>query len=218
MKNTYLGYEDIVVKNFYKISETSDFNWFFKGFEGVDGKELSDKQNETLAARYKQIFLDRIEYLDDHKTKEYYRKLIEVENVRMKLYRLQNTFNTMKDIPLENEYFEQFVQDLKTEGFKFGKPVTTEEERIVYLKLMSSKIKGFKTKLSALKLEYKSDLDPKESVKKMDLMREMTVLQEILPEQRININKDPLKLWDNYVRRAGEKAKEQKQILSKSKR
>jgi hypothetical protein len=83
---------------------------------------------------------------------------------------------------------------------------------------MSSKIKGFKTKLSALKLEYKSDLDPKESVKKMDLMREMTVLQEILPEQRININKDPLKLWDNYVRRAGEKAKEQKQILSKSKR
>jgi len=218
MTNTYLGYEDIAVKNFYKISETSDFNWFFKGFEGVDGKTLSEKENETLAARYKQIFLDRIEYLDDHKTKEYYRKLIEVENVRMKLYRISNTFNVMKDIPLKNEYFEQFVQDLKAEGFKFGKPVTTEDERIVYLKLMSSKIKGYKTKLSALKLEYKSDLEPKENVKKFDLMREMIILQEVLPEQRINIGKDPLKLWDGYVRRAGEKAKEQKQILSKSKR
>ena len=49
MKNTYLGYEDIAVKNFYKISETSDFNWFFKGFKGVDSKTLSEKENETLA-------------------------------------------------------------------------------------------------------------------------------------------------------------------------
>jgi len=218
MKNTYLGYEDIIVRNFYKISETGDLRWFYKDYEGIDREELKDSENEELAGRFKQIFIDRIDYLDDYKTKEYYRKLIEVENVRMKLYRVQNTFNTMKDIPLENEYFEQFVQDLKAEGFKFGKPVTTEDERIVYLKLMSSKIKGYKTKLSALKLEYKSDLEPKENVKKFDLMREMIILQEVLPEQRINIGKDPLKLWDGYVRRAGEKAKEQKQILSKSKR
>ncbi len=218
MKNTYLGYDDIAVKNFYKISETSDFNWFFKDFEGVNGKTLKDKQIETLGARFKQIFLDRIEYLDDHKTKEYYRKLIEVENVKMKLYRLQNTYNTIKDIPLKSEYFEQFVQDLKAEGLKFGKPVKTEEERTIYLKLMSSKVKGYKTKLSALKLEYKDVLEPKEASKKFDLTREMIILQEVLPEQRINISKDPLKLWDGYVKRAGEKAKEQERILSKSKR
>ena len=218
MKNTYLGYEDIVVKNFYKISETSDFNWFFKGFDGTNEREFTIPEAKILSARFKQIFLDRIEYLDDHKTKEYYRKLIEVENVKMKLYRVQNTFNTMKDIPLENEYFEQFVQDLKEEGLKFGKPVKTEDERTIYLKLMQSRVRGFKTKLSALQMEYKDILEPKEAVKKFDLTREMIILQEVLPEQRINISKDPLKLWDGYVRRAGEKAKEQERILSKSKR
>ena len=218
MKDTYLGYDDIAVKNFYKISETSDFNWFYKDFDGSEGKELKSDELETLGARFKQIFLDRIEYLDDHKTKEYYRKLIEVENVKMKLFRVSNTFNVMKDIPLDNEYFEQFVQDLKEEGFKYGEPVKTKEDRLSYLKLMSSKIKGYKTKLSALKIEYKDILEPKEASKKFDLMREMIILQEVLPEQRINISKDPLKLWDGYVRRAGEKAKQQEQQLAKIKR
>lgn len=217
MTNTYLGYEDIVTRNFYKISETSDLRWFYKDFDGSEGKELKDEQTVELAARFKQIFLDRIDYLDDYKTKEYYRKLIEVENMRMKLYRVSNTFNLLKDIPFKNEYFQKFVQDLKEEGFKFGKDVK-RNEKTVYLKLMQSRVKGFKTKLSALKLEYKDILEPKEAGKKLDLTREMIILQEVLPEQRIDINKDPLKLWDGYVKRAGEKAKENKQQMAKIKR
>ena len=218
IKNTFLGYEDITVKNFYKISETSDLRWFYKDYEGIDRKELKDSENEELAGRFKQIFIDRIDYLDDYKTKEYYRKLIEVTNAKMKLYRMANTLKLINEITLKSEYFEQFVQDLKEEGLKYGKPVTTEEERTIYLKLMDSKVKGFKTKLAALKLEYKDVLEPKEAAKKFDLMREMIILQEILPEQRINVGKDPLKLWDGYKLRAEEKAKEQKSILSKSKR
>ena len=218
MTNTFIGYDDIIVKNFYKISETSDFNWFFKEFEGVEGKKLTDKQNLTFAQRYKQIFLDRIEYLDDVKTKEYYRKLNEVEILKMKVYRLANTLTTLNDIPLNNEYFEKFVQDLKEEGLKFGKPVKTEAERKSYLKLMDSKVKGWKTKLSVLKLEYKDVLEQKKEDKKFDLVKEMIVLQEALPEQRININKTPLKLWDGYIRRAGEKAAENKKQMAKIKR
>jgi len=217
MKNTYLGYEDIIVRNFYKISETGDLRWFYKDYEGIDGKELKDAQTVELGARFKQIFLDRIDYLDDYKTKEYYRKLIEVQNAKMKLYRLLNTLKLVKEIPLKNEYFQKFVQDLKEEGLKFGKPVKTEDDRTVYLKLMESKVKGFKTKVSALKLEYKDVLEPEEASKKFDLTNEMIILQEVLPEQRININKDPLKLWDAYAKRAKEKVKKQEQILSKNK-
>jgi len=217
MKNTYLGYEDIIVRNFYKISETGDLRWFYKDYEGIDGKELKDAQTVELGARFKQIFLDRIDYLDDYKTKEYYRKLIEVQNAKMKLYRLLNTLKLVKEIPLKNEYFQKFVQDLKEEGLKFGKPVKTEDDRGVYLKLMESKVKGFKTKVSALKLEYKDVLEPEEASKKFDLTNEMIILQEVLPEQRININKDPLKLWDAYAKRAKEKVKKQEQILSKNK-
>ncbi len=217
MKNTYLGYEDIIVRNFYKISETGDLRWFYKDYEGIDGKELKDAQTVELGARFKQIFLDRIDYLDDYKTKEYYRKLIEVQNAKMKLYRLLNTLKLVKEIPLKNEYFQKFVQDLKEEGLKFGKPVKTNKDREIYLKLMESKVKGFKTKVSALKLEYKDVLEPEEASKKFDLTNEMIILQEVLPEQRININKDPLKLWDAYAKRAKEKVKKQEQILSKNK-
>ena len=98
IKNTYLGYEDITVKNFYKISETSDLRWFYKDYEGIDRKELKDSENEELAGRFKQIFIDRIDYLDDYKTKEYYRKLIEVTNAKMKLYRMANTLKLINEI------------------------------------------------------------------------------------------------------------------------
>ena len=218
MTNTYLGYEDITVKHFYKISETSDLRWFYKDYQGGESKELKDSDAKELAERFKKIFVDRIEYLDDYKTKEYYRKLIEVTNAKMKLYRITNTLKLINEIPLKSEYFDQFVQDLKEEGLKYGKPVTTEEDRIIYLNLIDVKIKGFKTKLSALKLEYKDILEPKQAAKKFDLMAEMIILQEILPEQRINVNKTPLKLWDGYKKRAEDKSKEQKRILSKSKR
>ena len=218
MTDTYLGYDDIAVKNFYKISETSDFNWFYKDFQGVDGKDFEDKESIKFAERFKQIFLDRIEYLDDHKTREYYRKLTEVGNLEMKVYRIGNTLHTLKDIPLKNEYFQKFVDDLKQDGLKFGKPVKFKKDRIVYLKLMDSIVKGIRTKLSALKLEYKDILEPKEASKKFDLTREMIILQEVLPEQRINVNTDPLKLWDGYVKRAGEKAEENKKQMAKIKR
>ena len=218
MTDTYLGYDDIAVKNFYKISETSDFNWFYKDFQGVDGKDFEDKESIKFAERFKQIFLDRIEYLDDHKTREYYRKLTEVGNLEMKVYRIGNTLHTLKDIPLKNEYFQKFVEDLKQDGLKFGKPVKFKKDRIVYLKLMDSIVKGIRTKLSALKLEYKDILEPKEASKKFDLTREMIILQEVLPEQRINVNTDPLKLWDGYVKRAGEKAEENKKQMAKIKR
>lgn len=217
MKNTFLGYEDIIVRNFYKISETSDFRYFFKDFDGVNNKELTNKENLTFADRFKQIFLDRIEYLDDYKTKEYYRKLNEVEILKMKVYRISQTVKTISEIPLKNKYFEKFVQDLKEEGLKFGKPIKTEAERIVYLKLMASKIKGFNTKLSALKLEYKDIFKPKKE-QKQDLVKEMIVLQEIHPNQRIDINKMTLQHWDGLVKLAQEKNKENKQQMEKIKR
>ncbi len=218
MTDTYLGYDDIAVKNFYKISETSDLNWFYKDYQGVNGKELKDKDSIELSLRFKQIFLDRIDYLDDHKTREYYRKLTEVGNLEMKVYRIGNTLHTLKDIPLKNEYFQKFVEDLKQDGLKFGKPVKFKKDRIVYLKLMDSIVKGIRTKLAALKLEYKDILEPKEASKKFDLTREMIILQEVLPEQRINVNTDPLKLWDGYVKRAGEKAEDNKKQMAKIKK
>ena len=218
MTDTYLGYEDIAVKNFYKISETSDFNWFYKDFQGVDGKEFTDKENVTYAERFKQIFLDRIEYLDDYKTKEYYRKLIEVGNLEMKVYRLGNTLHTLKGIPFKNEYFKKFVDDIKKDGLKYRKKLRFKKDGVEYLKYMDSALKGVKTKLSALKLEYKDVLELKKETKKFDLNREMIILQEVLPEQRINVNTDPLKLWDGYVKRAGEKAEENKRQMAKIKR
>ena len=71
MTNTYLGYEDIVTRNFYKMSETNDLRWFFKDFDVSEGKELKDNEILTLVERFKQRLLDSINYLDDYKTKEY---------------------------------------------------------------------------------------------------------------------------------------------------
>ena len=61
MKNTFLGYEDIIVKNFYKISETGNLRWFYKDYDGIDKKELKKIQTTELSARFKQIFIDRID-------------------------------------------------------------------------------------------------------------------------------------------------------------
>ena len=213
----YLGYDTIPVYNFYKISESNDFRWFYKKYDGHNIEELKDEALLLLAERFKQIFLDRIEYLDDVKTKEYYRKLIEVNNLEMKCYRLQNTFNTIKDIPFENEYFFKFVDDLKEEGLKFGK-IVIESQHEAYLKLMESKIKGWNTKLKALKIEYKDILNPEKSKHTFDLVKEKIILKEVLPEQDINTKITVLKEWDALVKRAGEKAKEHKAQMAKIKR
>lgn len=212
----YLGYDSIPVYNFYKISETTDFRWFYKRYDGFNIKELEDAVLLDLAIRFKQIFVDRIEYLDDIKTKEYYRKLIEVSNTEMKYTRMQNTLNTLKEIPFKSEYFIKYVEDLKEDGLKFGEPVI-ESQQEVYLKLMQSKVKGFKTKLGALKLEYKDVLEPKKEKVKQDLIKEKIVLKEVLPEQDIDIHKTTLKEWDALVKRAGEKAKEHQKQMGKIK-
>ena len=58
----YLGYDTIPVYNFYKISESNDFRWFYKKYDGHNIEELKDDALLLLAERFKQIFLDRIEY------------------------------------------------------------------------------------------------------------------------------------------------------------
>ena len=73
---TYLGFEDIPVYNFYKIAETGDMRWFYKKFRSNKNIEVSEEDFITLSEKYKSTFSDRIEYTNDVKSIEYYRKKV----------------------------------------------------------------------------------------------------------------------------------------------
>ena len=218
---SYLGFEDIPVYNFYKIAETSDMRWFYKKFRTNRDIQISEKENIALTLRYKEVYKKRVEYTNDLKTQEYYRKLGEVSDLETKLFRLTSGFNALIVIKLSNPLFSQYVEYYKEdEGYNYKKEIKTKEERLKYLSWLQSKIKGFSTKVKVKKANYSDILKPKEVTEqnsKFDVIKEKILLQESLGGIHIDIYKCPLIEWCAMIMRAEEKSKDAKKQIEKIK-
>lgn len=218
---SYLGFEDIPVYNFYKIAETSDMRWFYKKFRTNRDIQISEKENIALTLRYKEVYKKRVEYTNDLKTQEYYRKLGEVSDLETKLFRLTSGFNALIVIKLSNPLFQQYVDYYKEdEGYDYKKEIKTKEERLKYLSWLQSKIKGFNTKVKVKKANYSDVLKPKEVTEensKFDVIKEKILLQESLGGINIDIYKCPLIEWCAMIMRAEEKSKDAKKQIEKIK-
>lgn len=216
---TYKGFEDIPVHNFYKIVEESDVRWFFKGYYKGKEIELSEDDEITLLDRYKKVYDDRINYTNDVKSKEYYRKLIDISKLETKLFRMQNSFDVLTLLDVDAKYSIEFIEYFEQEGYKFNGKVIDLETKIEYLKWLKGKIKGFNTKVKAKKLEYKDVLEPKKiegATAKFDLVKEKIILEEAL-SRVIDIYTCPLIEWSAIIIRAEEKARIQKAHTEKIK-
>lgn len=205
MQLTYKGYRDIPVFNFYEILETNNLSWFKKDYDGEDD-ELSNEEISNLTDRFHNIYEDRIAYLGDANTEQHFRKLAEINSLEQKIYRISNTCKIITQIPFKSEWFDKFVQDLKDEGFKFGKPVKTEEDKVRYFKFLEQKIKGERNRLKLKKLQNKDILSPEKKVK-IDLVRDKVIIEEILSPKSINLRTTPLQEWDVLCKRAEQKSK-----------
>jgi len=217
---TYLGFEDIPVYNFYKIAETGDMRWFYKKFRSNKDIEVSEEDFITLSEKYKSTFSDRIEYTNDVKSIEYYRKLEEISNLEIKLFRMTSAFNVLTKIELDNKFFKEYVEYFaEYEFYIFEKEINTEEIRIEYLEWLQIKIKGFGTKVKVRKALYKDILEPEkitEENAKFDIVKEKILLQEAL-SLSIDIYTCPLIEWCAMIIRAEEKAVQAKKEVDKIK-
>tara|TARA_R110000824_G_scaffold323709_1_gene510624 strand:- start:7958 stop:8635 length:678 start_codon:yes stop_codon:yes gene_type:complete len=217
---TYLGFEDIPVYNFYKIAETGDMRWFYKKFRSNKDIEVSEEDFITLSEKYKSTFSDRIEYTNDVKSIEYYRKLEEISNLEIKLFRMTSAFNVLTKIELDNKFFKEYVEYFADyEFYIFEKEINTEEIRIEYLEWLQIKIKGFGTKVKVRKALYKDILEPEkitEENAKFDIVKEKILLQEAL-SLSIDIYTCPLIEWCAMIIRAEEKAVQAKKEVDKIK-
>ena len=201
---TYLGFEDIPVYNFYKIAETGDMRWFYKKFRSNKDIEVSEEDFITLSEKYKSTFSDRIEYTNDVKSIEYYRKLEEISNLEIKLFRMTSAFNVLTKIELDNKFFKEYVEYFADyEFYIFEKEINTEEIRIEYLEWLQIKIKGFGTKVKVRKAKF-------------DIVKEKILLQEAL-SLSIDIYTCPLIEWCAMIIRAEEKAVQAKKEVDKIK-
>lgn len=205
MHLSYKGYRDLPVFNFYEILETNNLSWFKKNYDGEDD-ELSKEETEELIKRFHKIYEDRISYLGDANTEQYFRKLAEINSLEQKIYRVSNTCKIITQIPLKSKWFNKFIQDLKEEGIKFGKPIKTEEERLIYFKFLESKLRGERNRLKVKKIQYKDILEPKKKVK-IDLVKDKVIIEEILAPKSINLRTTPLQEWDVICKRAEQKSK-----------
>ena len=206
MHSIYKGYRDLPTFNFYEIIETSNLNWFKKGYDGEE-IELTPDETESYLKRFHQIYEDRIAYLGDVKTEQYFKKLAEVNSLETKIFRITNTCKVIVQIPLKNEWFVKFVDDLKEEGFKYGKPIETEDERLSYFKWLESKLKGERNKLNLKRILYKDILVKEKQQAKTDLVRDKVIIEEILAPKSIDLRIMPLQEWDVLCKRAEEKTK-----------
>jgi hypothetical protein len=217
---TYLGFEDIPVYNFYKIAETSDMRWFCKKFRTNKDIKLSEDETVDLTERYKEVYDDRVKYTNDVKTIEYYRKLNELSDIETKLFRLTSAFDVLSDTELKHELFSEYVTYFEEdEGYNFIKEITTDELRTEYLKWLSNKIKGFRTKVAVKKSNYSDILKPADINSKnanFDIIKEKILLQESLAIT-IDVYKCPLIEWCAMIMRAEEKSKESKKQVEKIK-
>lgn len=217
---TYLGFEDIPVYNFYKIAETGDMRWFYKKFRSNKDIEVSENDFITLSEKYKSTFSDRIEYTNDVKSIEYYRKLEEISNLEIKLFRMTSAFNVLTKIELDNKFFKEYVEYFADyEFYTFEKEINTEKLKEEYFKWLQIKIKGFKTKVNVRKALYKDILEPEKVTKenaKFDIVKEKILLQEAL-SLSIDIYTCPLIEWCAMIIRAEEKAVQAKKEVDKIK-
>ena len=217
---TYLGFEDIPVYNFYKIAETGDMRWFYKKFRSNKNIEVSEEDFITLSEKYKSTFSDRIEYTNDVKSIEYYRKLEEISNLEIKLFRMTSAFNVLTKIELDNKFFKEYVEYFADyEFYTFEKEINTEKLKEEYFKWLQIKIKGFKTKVNVRKALYKDILEPEKVTKenaKFDIVKEKILLQEAL-SLSIDIYTCPLIEWCAMIIRAEEKAVQAKKEVDKIK-
>lgn len=205
LDNIYKGYSDLPTFNFYEIIETANLNWFFKDYNGED-VEMEQDVREGFTQKMYDIYDERIEYLGDVKTEMYFKKLAEIDALQTKYQRVIILCSTIVQIPLKNKYFIQYVDELKEEGFKFGKPVTTIEEKGIYFDFLDSKLKGLKNKLNIKKAQNKEFLVDTNK-KRADLVRDKIILNEIIPNQIIDLRVTPIKEWDALCKRASEKTK-----------
>jgi hypothetical protein len=216
----YLSFEDLPVYNFYKIVETSDMRWFYEKFRSDKDFILSDNEVIKLAIRYKGIYDERVKYTNDTKSAEYYRKLNEMSDLETKLFRITSSFDILIDMKFDCNLFQKYVTYLnEDEGFVYSKEIDNEETALDYMKWLSTKIKGFRTRVKVMKSNYADILKPADINSKnanFDIVKEKILLQESLVLS-INIYTCPLIEWCAMIIRSEEKSIQAKKDLDKIK-
>lgn len=215
-KLLYRGFSDLPIYNFYEILKTHNMCFFFKDYLDGDDIVIEHKDEMMLIDRFKKVFQDRLDYSGDIKAIESQRKIKEVQREEAKLYRMKNTFNTLIEIPFANKFFNLFVEDLKKDGVKFKKELTPKT-KLAFFDFVIKKIKFQGNKIKTLKVEYKDELEVKESNgEEFDLMKEKIILDEI-SNKDIDIYSCPVKEWTALVLRAKEKQEAERKKLEKIK-
>jgi hypothetical protein len=221
LKNTYIGFEDIPVNNFYQISKTGDLRWFYKSFSGDRDLKISEQDNISLADRYKKVYDDRIKYTNDVRSAEYYRKLNELSNLTTKLFRITSAFDVLIDLKTDSQIFLDYIKYFKEdEKFNDFKEIKNDKDILEYINWLRLKIRGFKTLVAVKESNYSDVLKPKEiknENKAFDIVKEKLILQESLGNVSINIYTCPLIEWCAMIMRAEEKSIESKKQLDKIK-
>lgn len=210
MRSIYKGYNSLPVFNFYEIIRSNNLAWFIKGYDD-DPIELTEKETISYTELFHKIYEESLAYLGNVKSEQHFKKLAEIDSLETKIVRVSNTCKIIANIPLTSKWFVKFVDDLKEEGFKYTKPITTEEEKLTYFKYLESRLKGERNKLNIKKIQYK-DVLPNEKKKKkpIDLVKNKIILEEILAPKSIDLRTMPLKEWDALCKRADEKVKQLK--------
>jgi hypothetical protein len=218
-QKTYIGFDDLPVYNFYQIIEYSDVRWFYKTFYKGSELKISETQEKMLSDRFQDIFSERLEYSNDLKSLEFYRKYTELRSLEVKFYRIVNSFNVILDIYFDDISFGLFVNDFAKEGFIYDKQIRNENDRIKYILWLQKKIKGVKNKLNITRIRNADVLENKDVsqvISKFDLVKEKILLQEALGIS-INERKCSLKEWVALCMRAEEKARQHNREIERMK-
>ena len=187
----YESYDTVPVWNFYKVLETEDVTYLLHN--------RTDKANkEKLTEVFHEIYSDRVDYLDSNNIKLTYQVLSRLNNMEFQLECMINSLSVFAPLVYKSKGWE-IIED----SWDFNIKAETKED---YLNKFNNKIKGLKSKIRAFKINNKEYLDNGDG-QTVDLEREKILLNEVLPNQNINIRQTSLKEWDAVAKLARERLK-----------
>jgi hypothetical protein len=143
-----------------------------------------------------------------------------MSDLETKLFRITSSFDILIDMKFDCNLFQKYVTYLnEDEGFVYSKEIDNEETALDYMKWLSTKIKGFRTRVKVMKSNYADILKPADINSKnanFDIVKEKILLQESLVLS-INIYTCPLIEWCAMIIRSEEKSIQAKKDLDKIK-
>lgn len=203
----YERYDVVPIWNFYQILEHNDVKYLLE-----DPKQTINKsQLEELTNTFHEIYNDRVKYLDDNKINSVYRIRSQYNIYTSTQYGFNNTIQILKTLSYKSEGWEMMYKDIKKEDLVLNASDCDKnnENKEQVIKFLERKLKGFNNKVRAFKIANKDFLkDPDENVN-YDLERDVAVLMEVLPNQRIDIYRDSVKKYDAITKIAQDKIRKQ---------